>query len=156
MSDARSGAQDGTSDVRSGAQDGTNDVRSGVQVRLRVPAQLPAWLPGRNSNSTGSAKSVVEAVGQPPRELTARSCLRRSLATWAASLRVVSPLDTAAVTAALISAASCALSAPLMGLVTRKPQFGCMASECGERKRWRRCRSMADGRTVDPDALGAF
>ena len=112
------------SDARSGVQDGTSDVRTGARVRPRVPAQLPAWLPGRSSNSTGSAKSVVEAVGQLPRELTTRSCLRRSLATWAASLRVVSLLDTAAVTAALISAVSRALSAPLMGLVARQPQFG--------------------------------
>ena len=121
-SDARSGAQDGTSDVRRGAWGGTSDVRCGARVQLpaQVQAQLPAWL----SNSTGSTKSVVEAVGQPPRELTTRSCLRRSLATWAASLRVVSLLDTAAVTAALISAVSRALSAPLMGLVARQPQFG--------------------------------
>ena len=83
-SGVRSGAQDGMSDARSGAQVGTSDVRSGAQVRPRVPAQLPAWLPGRNSNSTGSAKSVGEAVGQPPREPTTRSCLRRSLAPWAA------------------------------------------------------------------------
>src|SRR5580704_6589880 len=58
-SGVRSGAQDGTSDVRRGAQDATSDVRCGAQV------QLPAWL----SNSTGSAKSLIEPIAQPPRVL---------------------------------------------------------------------------------------
>jgi hypothetical protein len=49
-SGVRSGAQDGMSDVRCGGQDGTSDVRCGAQV------QLPAPL----SNSTGSAKSLIE------------------------------------------------------------------------------------------------
>jgi hypothetical protein len=48
--------QDGTSDVRRGAQDGTSDVRCGAQV------QLPAWL----SNSTGSAKSLIDPGQRQP------------------------------------------------------------------------------------------
>jgi hypothetical protein len=55
-SGVRSGVQDGTSDARSGVQDGTSDVRSGAQEQLLAQVQLPAQVPDRNSNSTGSAK----------------------------------------------------------------------------------------------------
>src|ERR1700737_1807995 len=66
-SGVRSGAQDGMSDVRSGAQDGTSDVRCGAQVQL--PAQVQLQLPAQLSNSTGSAKSLIEPAAQPSREL---------------------------------------------------------------------------------------
>src|ERR1700746_826194 len=61
-SGVRSGAQDGTSDVRRGALDATSGVRCGAQVQLpaQVQAQLPAWL----SNSTGSAKSLIEPIAR--------------------------------------------------------------------------------------------
>src|SRR6266850_479540 len=72
---AWSGVQHGTSGVRSGAwrarsgaQDGTSDVRCGAQVRLPEQVQLPAQL----SNSTGSAKSLIEPATQPPPELKRR------------------------------------------------------------------------------------
>jgi hypothetical protein len=57
-SGVRSGAWRAQSGVRSGAQDGTSDARCGAQVQLPAQAQvqLPAWL----SNSTGSAKSLIE------------------------------------------------------------------------------------------------
>src|ERR1700731_4634222 len=57
-SGVRRGAQDGMSDVRCGAQDGTSDVRCGAQVQL--PAQVQLQLPEQLSNSTGSAKSLIE------------------------------------------------------------------------------------------------
>jgi hypothetical protein len=54
--------------ARSGVQDGMSDVRSGAQVELPAQEQLPAQerppaqVPGRNSNSTGSAKSLIEPL----------------------------------------------------------------------------------------------
>src|SRR5258705_1584948 len=62
------GAWRAQSGVRSGAQDGTSDVRCGAQVRLPEQVQLPAQL----SNSTGSAKSLIEPATQPPPELKRR------------------------------------------------------------------------------------
>jgi hypothetical protein len=72
----RSGAQDGMSDARSGARDGTSDVRSGAQVQL--PAQVQLQLPAQPSNSTGSAKSLIEPVAQPP--CAVHAVIRHSLA----------------------------------------------------------------------------
>ena len=68
-SGVRSDAEDGTSDVRCGAQDGTSDARCGAQVQIQPQVQLPAQL----SNSTGSAKSLIEPAAQPTRELKRRT-----------------------------------------------------------------------------------
>ena len=63
--------QDGTSDVKTGAQGAQIDARSGAQVQLpaqvqlQAQVQLPAQVPGRNSNSTGSAKSPIEPLEYP-------------------------------------------------------------------------------------------
>src|SRR6476619_2623806 len=48
---------------------GLGGVRCGAQVQLPVKVRLPAQLPGRNSNSTGSAKSLAGGglIGEPPR-----------------------------------------------------------------------------------------
>lgn len=54
--------QDGMSDVRSGAQGAQIDVRSDAQVQLPAQERPPAQVPGRNSNSTGSAKSLIEPL----------------------------------------------------------------------------------------------
>jgi hypothetical protein len=60
--------QDGTSDVKTGAQGAQIDARSGAQVQLpaqvqlQARVQLPAQVPGRNSNSTGSARSLIEPL----------------------------------------------------------------------------------------------
>src|SRR6478752_2119484 len=96
-SGVRSGAQDGTSDVRCGAQDGTSDVRCGAQVQL--PAQVQAQLPARLSNSTSSAKSLIEPIAQPPREL-------RMVAAVAPSAKAFSCQVTKSTLKALASAAS--------------------------------------------------
>ena len=53
----------------SGAQGARSGVRSGAAQILRLPAQVP----GRNSNSTGSARSPVEPAAQPPSELKRRA-----------------------------------------------------------------------------------
>jgi len=60
-SGVRSGVQHGMSGVRCGAQRAQSGVRCGAQVQLPVQVQvpLPAQLPGRNSNSTGSAKALT-------------------------------------------------------------------------------------------------
>jgi hypothetical protein len=60
-SGVRNGARGGMSDVRHGAQDGTSDVRCGAQVQLLEQVQPPAQL----SNSTGSAKSLIERSHRP-------------------------------------------------------------------------------------------
>src|SRR5260370_15802292 len=80
-SGVRSGVQHGTSGVRCGAQRAQSGVRCGAQVQLpaQVQVQLPAQLPGRNSNSTGSAKSLIEPAAQPPRTETADVAARRFL-----------------------------------------------------------------------------
>src|SRR5258705_9514928 len=51
-----------------GAQRAQSGVRCGAQVQLPVKVRLPAQLPGRNSNSTGSAKSIAcgRVIGEPP------------------------------------------------------------------------------------------
>jgi hypothetical protein len=61
-SGARSGVQHGTSGVRCGAQRAQNGVRCSAQVQLpvQVQVQLLAQVPGRNSNSTGSAKALID------------------------------------------------------------------------------------------------
>ena len=64
----RSGAQRAQSGVSSGAQRAQSGVRCGAQVQLPVQVQLPAQL----SNSTGSAKSLIEPATQPPPELKRR------------------------------------------------------------------------------------
>ena len=61
--------QDGTNGVRIGAQDGTSGVRIGAAQILRLLAQAP----GRNSNSTATAKSLIEPAAQPPPELKRRT-----------------------------------------------------------------------------------
>ena len=67
-SGVRSGGQRAQSGVRSGAQRAQSGVRCGAQVQLPVQVQLPAQL----SNSTGSAKSLIEPATQPPPELKRR------------------------------------------------------------------------------------
>jgi hypothetical protein len=51
-----------SSGARSGVQHGTSGVRCGAQVQLpvQVQVQLLAQIPGRNSNSTGSAKALID------------------------------------------------------------------------------------------------
>src|SRR5258706_13184506 len=77
-SGVRSGVQDGTSDVRCGVRVGTSDVRCGAQVQLpaqvqvQLPAQVQVQLPAQLSNSTGSAKSLIEPATQSPPELKRR------------------------------------------------------------------------------------
>jgi len=53
----------------SGAQGARSGVRSGAALILHLPAQVP----GRNCNSTGSARSPVEPAAQPPSELKRRA-----------------------------------------------------------------------------------
>ena len=61
--------QHGTSGVWSGAQHGTSGVWTGaqeqipLQVQLPVQLQLPAPVPGRKSNSTGSARPRAIYLG---------------------------------------------------------------------------------------------
>ena len=70
LSGVRCGAQRARSGVRCGAQRAQSGVRCGAQVQLpaQVQVQLPAQLPGRNSNCTGSAKSLDGGglIGEPP------------------------------------------------------------------------------------------
>src|SRR5260370_13308520 len=72
-SGVRSGVQNGTSDVRCGAQLAQSGVRCGAQVQLPAQVQLLAQL----SNSTGSAKSLIEPAAQPPRTEPADVAPRR-------------------------------------------------------------------------------
>src|SRR4029077_8312241 len=58
----RRGAWRAQSGVRRGAQRAQSGVRCGAQVQLPVQVRLPAQL----SNSTGSAKSLIEPATQPP------------------------------------------------------------------------------------------
>src|SRR5258708_9089903 len=74
-SGVRSGVQHGTSGVRCGAQLGQGGVRCGGQVQLQ--AQVQVQLPAQLSNSTGSAKSLIEPAAQPPRTETADVAARR-------------------------------------------------------------------------------
>src|SRR6476619_7171772 len=64
----RRGAWRAQSGVRRGAQRAQSGVRCGAQVQLPVQVRLPAQL----SNSTGSAKSLIEPATQPPSELKRR------------------------------------------------------------------------------------
>ncbi len=61
-SGVRSGVRVGTSDVRSGVRVGTSGVRCGAQVQL--PAQGQVQLPAQLSNSTGTAKSLIEPIAR--------------------------------------------------------------------------------------------
>jgi hypothetical protein len=54
--------QDGKIDVKIGAQGAQIDARSGAQVQLPAQVQLQAQVPGRSSNSTGAAKSLIEPL----------------------------------------------------------------------------------------------
>src|SRR5258708_23895485 len=74
-SGVRSGVQHGTSGVRCGAQLAQSGVRCGAQVQL--PAQAQVQLPAQLSNSTGSAKSLIEPAAQPPRTETVDVAARR-------------------------------------------------------------------------------
>jgi hypothetical protein len=69
-SGVRSGAWRAQSGVRSGVRVGTSDARCGAQVQL--PAQGQVQLPAQLSNSTGTAKSLIEPATQSPPELKRR------------------------------------------------------------------------------------
>ena len=62
VSDAEAQTAGMESGVRSGAQGAQIDVRSDAQVQLPAQERPPAQVPGRNSNSTGSAKSLIEPL----------------------------------------------------------------------------------------------
>ena len=76
---AASGAAHGAHRAASGAahSDAQSDVRCGAQVQL--PEQVP--LPAQLSNSTGSAKSLIEPATQPPPELNRRTPSASRIAT---------------------------------------------------------------------------